>query len=443
MPLVLASTQPGRSTTATSGHRATGDRAQAGQLLDVGDGDGGRLVQFADDGGGLLAGGRRPRAHQPPGGASGEVPVDHRGSALITSRYAAGPAGSAASVRAVAEGPLSGSRRPARAAATSSSAASAAASLPEPSATTAKASSRPSVVTTVPARACTPSRVPVLARTVPGAVPGVAPVEERAVVAGDREAGQDRRGAVEAAVGGAADHGRQHRRRHAVVAGEAAAVGERDAGGVDPGVGEGIGDRLRGALEAGREVAGERHLPGQGLGEHVVRHARGSARRAGRSARSGPSPGSRAGRGLAEDDGGAARAEGVGQRRAGVQAGLPAARDRAGADARAVDGGGGHRGGVAGRGVGRAPAAGGERAGEQRAVDDDAGHRRAGGHGGDDLGGEVGDRRRARVGLGRGGARQRGVAATDEDDLARARRRRRPSSPGCRWGRGWSARRRR
>ena len=79
-------------------------------------------------------------------------------------------------------------------------------------------------------------------------------------------------------------------------------------------------------------------------------------------ARSGLHGGQRlgAGRGLAEDDGGAGRAEGVGECGPGVEAGLPAARDRAGADPCAVDGGGGDRGGVAGGGVGGAPAAGGQ-----------------------------------------------------------------------------------
>ena len=61
MPLVLASTQPGRSTTATSGTGPPGTGLHAGQLLDVRDGDGGGLVQLADDGGGLLAGRLRAR----------------------------------------------------------------------------------------------------------------------------------------------------------------------------------------------------------------------------------------------------------------------------------------------------------------------------------------------------------------------------------------------
>ena len=74
------------------------------------------------------------------------------------------------------------------------------------------------------------------------------------------------------------------------------------------------------------QVAGERHLPGQRLGEHVVRHRQRLLDQPGD--RRGLHGGQRlgAGRGLAEDDGGARRAEGVGQRGAGVEAGLPAAR---------------------------------------------------------------------------------------------------------------------
>ena len=62
----------------------------------------------------------------------------------------------------------------------------------------AKASSRPSASTTMPARALTPVRVPVLARTTPA--PGarravVEPVRERAGEAADRQAGEHRRAA--------------------------------------------------------------------------------------------------------------------------------------------------------------------------------------------------------------------------------------------------------
>ena len=121
--------------------------------------------------------------------------------------------------------------------------------------------------------------------------------------------------------------------------------------------------------------------------------------------------------GASPSDGRPARAQGVGERRAGVQAGLPAAGLRAGADPGAVDGRGRHRRRVAGGGVGRSPAGGGQRPAEQRAVDDDAGDRGAGRHGGDDLGGELGDRRRARIGLRGVGPGQRDVTAADEDHL--------------------------
>ena len=44
------------------GHRSAGDGRQPGERLDVRDGDGGGLVQLADDRRGLLAGGLRARA---------------------------------------------------------------------------------------------------------------------------------------------------------------------------------------------------------------------------------------------------------------------------------------------------------------------------------------------------------------------------------------------
>ena len=144
---------------------------------------------------------------------------------------------------------------------------------------------------------------------------------------------------------------------------------------------------------------------------------RGPAPPAGRSARSGRLPASSRPAGPGRGRRWRRGAEGVGQRRARVDAGLPAACRGARADPRAVDGGRGDGCGVAGRGVGGAPATRRERTAEQRAVDDDPRHRGAGRHGGEHLGGQVGDRGRARVGLGGGGAGERGVAAADEDDL--------------------------
>ena len=263
MPAVLASTQPGRSTTTTTsgtGRRETGSaRSVPGRARRRSR----PPVQFADDVGGVLPRRLRTGAHQAPGGPAGEGPVDHRGGAAHRPRYADGVRRTGAQAQRQPQ--------PASVAAMSSRTASTAASLPAAaSATTAKAS-RPSAVTTVPARAWTPSRVPVLARTVPGAVPGRRPRGRRACRRSRRPAGRTaarrhRRCCRRPPRAPGGEHGGGHRsserdrwRR------------QRHPGDVDPGLGERLGDRLGAALEAGRQVAGERDLAGQRLGEHVVR----------------------------------------------------------------------------------------------------------------------------------------------------------------------------
>ena len=144
------------------GHGPPGP-GSAGQPLHVRDGDGGRLVQVADDAGRVLPRRRGPRlislrAVRP---ARSQSTIEE--ALLIASRYAGQRGGRPRRASAAAAAGQRGGDVVQRALGGDLAA--------EPSATTAKASSRPSVVTTVPARACTPSSVPVLARTVPGAAP--------------------------------------------------------------------------------------------------------------------------------------------------------------------------------------------------------------------------------------------------------------------------------
>ena len=181
-PATLAFTQPGRSTTSTGrvrGHVPSGPiRVKPADVLLGGLGV---PAQLRDDRTGLVPAHLRSRPHEPGRGRHREIPVDHLGT--TDARHAStvrGPPRRAGHGRPVREMSGSGPEpvrgdgaqrqpQPANAVAARSSAAWAAAGSVVPAAMKAKASSRPSWSTTVPARVLTPVRVPVLARTRPAA----------------------------------------------------------------------------------------------------------------------------------------------------------------------------------------------------------------------------------------------------------------------------------
>ena len=391
MPPVLASIQPGRSTTAI-GRGPPGAGRMPVRSATWATATAAASRSSATTAAASARVDRRARADQPAGRASGKVPVDHRG-------------GAAHRLTVALSGSRSG-RAPSR-----------------------RRPGRPRPPTRCPVRRCRAARtraagrrrrrrsrrararrcnVPVFARTVPGLASGRSPRGRRACrrtrPRAGRRAGRPRcRGFRRRRPGRPA----RGRRRGPGPARESPLPSTRVTPVTStPAWARAVGDGLRRSVEAGRQVAGDRDLPGEGLGEHRCPTSTAPARPAARWTPSAPWRALRARRGLAQADGGA-DAESVGERPPGVGAGGTAAPERAGAGAGAVDGGRGDRCGIARRRRRRAPSRGRSGAAVQGVVDHDAGDRRGGRHHGAHLRGEIGHGRRPGIGLVDGVVRDR------------------------------------